>query len=86
MAEENLVKTDQTAPDVSDPKLTRLVIDTGISAFAQPAKLLVPLTAFVHSLRIVSLALQIFYSNANALVHGHRMSSELPKAGLCHAV
>lgn len=80
VAEENLAKTDQAAPDVSNPKFTRLVVETGISAFAQPAKLLVPLTAFVHSLRIISLALQIFYNNANAHLHGHRMSSELSKA------
>lgn len=86
VAEENLAKTDQAATDVSDPKLSRLVIETGISAFAQPAKLLVPLTAFVHSLRIVSLALQIFYNNANAHLSGRHMSSELSTAIPCHAI
>ena len=74
VAEENLAKTD-VSTDISSPRLSRVVIETGISAFAQPAKLLVPLTAFVHSLRIMSLSLQILFNSERFQGAAHHMSS-----------
>lgn len=40
-------------------QVSRLVIESGLSAVAEPARLLVPLAAAAHTLRIVSLAAQI---------------------------
>ena len=39
--------------------MSRLVLESGLSAVAEPARLLVPLAAAAHTLRIVSLAAQI---------------------------
>lgn len=73
VAEENLAKAD-VSTDISSTRLSRVVIETGISAFAQPAKLLVPLTAFVHSLRIVSLSMQILFNAERIQEATHHVS------------
>ncbi|EIE20508.1 hypothetical protein COCSUDRAFT_57655 [Coccomyxa subellipsoidea C-169] len=54
-----------------------MIIETGISAFAQPAKLLVPLTAFVHSLRIISLSMQIFFNDGHLQAASHHISMSM---------
>lgn len=45
--------------DVEDQRVSSLVLEAGVAAVAPPAKYIVPFTALAHTLRILSLSLQI---------------------------
>lgn len=87
IAEKNIAATAETG-EIADKKLSVLVVETGISAFAQPAKFLVPLTAFVHSLRIISLALQIIFLGEHFHLATQHVSSRFLShpQGFCRVV
>lgn len=63
--------------DLADKRVSSLVLEAGVAAVAQPAKYIVPFTALAHTLRILSLSLQIFLEVDHFKMNVPKTMSEL---------
>ncbi|CAL5229355.1 g12666 [Coccomyxa viridis] len=63
--------------NIGEAKVSRLVIESGIAAIDQPAKVLIPATAAAHTIRILSLFAQILLDSDHLHAARHHMSRHL---------